>query len=535
MGSGFLHDWVFHHAHRNPARLAIATADSRLTYGELADRVRSLAGHLAQSGVQQGDRVLLALPNVPATVVAGLALNALGAVSVEANRGWGTVTLAGIVEGAHIRHAFVSRREAAAWGAGSAPRGLERLWVIGNVPLRSDGVSAASIAVTYVDEQGRVQDGVEDVDVPSFPSTQPDATALILYTSGSTGMPHGVVQTVGNVLANTESIVEYLHLTSNDRALVTLPLYYCYGRSVLQTHLYVGGSLFLSDGFTFPRLVLEALALEECTGFPGVPMTFEILRRQVDVESMKFPSLRYVTQAGGAMTPSTTDWVRRVFAPADLFVMYGQTEATARLSYLPPDRAASKSTSIGIPIPGVELRVVDQGGQELPIGETGELIARGGNITPGYLDDPEATSAILRDGWLWTGDQAHRDADGFFYHRGRTKEIIKVAGHRVSPAEIEAVLMTHGELIEAAVIGVDDPLKGEVAIAFVVSRSNPGPPTSELMELCRARLVAYKVPAAFVPIDRLPRNEAGKVLRPELLAMYQGKPGSVIGPTGRRV
>src|SRR5262249_15039562 len=187
-----------------------------------------------------------------------------------------------------------------------------------------------------------------------------------------------------------------------------------------------GGSIFLETRTAFPRLVLESLASEGCTGIAGVPLTFEIIRRSIDPSRLSFPRLRYLTQAGGAMARDTIAWVRRSFHPASLFVMYGQTEATARLSYLPPERAVDKEGSIGIPIPGVELQVVDDQGRELPRGETGYLVARGDNVTQGYLDDPEETRSILRDGCLWTGDLASCDHDGFFFHPGRAKEIPEI-------------------------------------------------------------------------------------------------------------
>ena len=318
--------------------------------------------------------------------------------------------------------------------------------------------------------------------------------------------------------ANTRSIVEYLGLSGKDRALLALPLYYCYGRSVLQTHLLVGGSVFLEGRMAFPRTVLETLAAEGCTGFAGVPLTFEIVRRQVDVSAIEFPQLRYVTQAGGAMAPDTIEWVRSAFRPARLFVMYGQTEATARLSYLPPDRAEEKAGSIGIPIPGVELRVVDEQGRELPPGEVGELVARGANVTPGYLDEPKETAAILHDGWLWTGDLAERDADGFLYHRGRAKEILKIGGHRVSPIEIEEVIARHPAVDEAAVIGVRHELLGEAPLAFVVPRPGATSDEADLLRYCREQLPAYMVPVTFAFVDSLPRNESGKLLRMELAA-----------------
>jgi long-chain acyl-CoA synthetase len=358
---------------------------------------------------------------------------------------------------------------------------------------------------------------VPEASPPPAPELSADWPALLLYTSGSTGRPHGVVQTFRNVDANTRSIVEFLRLTAADRAMVTLPLYYCYGRSVFQTHLFAGGSLFLDGRMAFPRTVLETLAAEACTGFAGVPLTFEVIRRQVDVSTIHFGRLRYLTQAGGAMAPDTIAWVRTAFRPAQLFVMYGQTEATARLSYLPPERAEDKAGSIGIAIPGVELRVVDDAGRELPPGEIGELVARGPNVTPGYLDEPEETAAILHDGWLWTGDLAERDADGFFFHRGRSKEILKIGGHRVSPVEIEQVVAEHPDVAEAAVIGRPDPLLGEVPVAFVVARPGRQPTEGGLQTWCRSRMAPYRVPCQFSLVAALPRNEAGKLLRARLV------------------
>ena len=235
-----------------------------------------------------------------------------------------------------------------------------------------------------------------------------------------------------------------------------------------------------------------------CTGFAGVPLTFEMIRRQVDVSTIPFPRLRYLTQAGGAMAPDTIDWARDAFRPARLFVMYGQTEATARLSYLPPDRADDKAGSIGIPIPGVELRVVDEAGVELPPGEIGELVARGSNVTPGYLDEPEETASILRDGWLWTGDLAERDADGFLYHRGRAREILKIGGRRVSPVEIEQVIARHPDVGEAAVIGVRDALMGEVPLAVLVLRTGAAADEGALARFCREELACVPGPTVRV-------------------------------------
>ena len=520
-GTPFLPDWLFFHAERTPDAPAVASPTARVSYGELADRVRRLAAHLATRGVGSGSRVLLALPNLPATVVAGLAINALGATSVEVSREWSAEVLGDVVERSRVSHAVLWTRDGPTWGAALAGRPLEHVWAVHRGALPTAFRSAMSgIPATLLAEDGSVDAGPAAAPPARVRDLSPDGPALILYTSGSTGRPHGVIQTFRNVDANTRSIVEYLGLGAADRALIALPLYYCYGRSVLQTHLLTGGSVFLDSRMAFPRTVLEGLATEACTGFAGVPLTFEMIRRQVDVSTISFPRLRYVTQAGGAMAPDTIAWVRRAFRPARLFVMYGQTEATARLSYLPPERAEDKAGSIGIAIPGVELRVVDQQGRELPAGEVGEIVARGPNITPGYLDEPAETAAILRDGWLWTGDLAHRDAEGYLYHRGRAREILKIGGHRVSPVEIEQGIARHPQVAEAAVIGVKDDLMGEVLRAVVVPRPGATPSEADLLQFCREHLPAYQVPVSFAFAETLPRNESGKLLRAALAARY---------------
>ena len=515
MTPAFPPDWVFGHAERTPDAPALDSPGERLTYGGLATRVRDLAGHLAERGATARDRVVVALPTSPAAAVGALAVQALGACAVEIDRGMGGAGFASVLRQARPRFAILAAQDASLWASAAAGAEFSWAWTLGAARATAGVPSRGTTAILA---DGALEPDARGLVPPARSGATPDAPALVLFTSGSTGTPLGVIQTFRNLGANTRSIVQYLGLGASDRAMLVLPLHYCYGRSVLQTHLYVGGSCFLDPRFMYPRVVLEAIGSEGCTGFAGVPLTFESIRRQVDPSTIAMPRLRYVTQAGGPMRPETIRWAREAFAPARLFVMYGQTEATARLSYLPPERGEEKMGSIGIPIPGVELRVVDDAGRELLPGEAGHLVARGENVTPGYLEAPERTAEILRDGWLWTGDLARRDEDGFLFLVGRAKEILKIGGHRVSPFEIELALAEHPAVAEAAVVGAPDAIHGEVAVAFVVPRPGASAEPAALRRFCRERLPAHKVPDHVEIVREIPRNSSGKPLRAELAA-----------------
>ncbi len=308
------------------------------------------------------------------------------------------------------------------------------------------------------------------------PDVNPEArlidldVASIVYTSGSTGKPRGVVLTHLNIVANTRSIVDYLGLTPEDRILVVLPFHYIYGKSLLNTHFFAGGSVVIDNRFLYPNVVLQTMREQEVTGFAGVPSTYTILLGRSNLRTSKFPRLRYVTQAGGALAPSVQKEVAEAFAPAKLFVMYGATEASARLSYLHPDDLPRKWGSIGKAIANVELFVADERGTPLPAGREGEIVARGSNIMSGYWNHPEETEKVLKNGFYFTGDIGRMDDEGYLYVVGRSKDMIKIGGNRVSAKEIEEALHEHPAVIEVAVVGVADDVLGEAPKAFIVVR-----------------------------------------------------------------
>jgi acyl-CoA synthetase (AMP-forming)/AMP-acid ligase II len=485
-------------AHAGADRIAVAEPARRIDYPGLWDLARRFAGALGARGIGAGDRVALLLSNSIESVAATYGSWLAGAAVVPLN-------------------VQARARDYGVWLSHAQPRILVHEAGNADLPeaLATLGAPLPRIVVGGDGEEGWAR-AVQGAEPAAVVHPDPAALAQILYTSGTTGAPKGVMLSHANLAANVAAIVEYLGLRADDSIVSVLPFWYSYGSSVLHTHLAVGARLCLEPNLVFPQVVVERLARERATGFSGVPSTYALLLDRVDLGAFDLSSLRYLTQAGGAMAPALTTRLRAALPAARLYVMYGQTEATARLTWLPPERLDEKLGSVGLPIPGVTIAVRREDGTGAATDEVGEVWAHGPNVMAGYWRNPEATAQVLRDGWLRTGDLGRLDADGVLWLSGRRSDMIKIGAHRVHPQDVEEAIAELPGVAEVAVVGIDDALLGQVIRACIV---RAGPLDENAVRAhCRARLAAYKIPKQVVFVDALPKTASGKVRRVELAA-----------------
>ena len=470
---------------------AILSKGSWVSYGDLRVASARLAGELLAAGVQLGDRVGLLGENSLFWIAAYLATLKIGAISVPFPTVATPEDLGQKERFVRCKAVFVEKRSYRKFSS-AFPNDLTLIFddiLMDEGPIWWEPASA------------------------NFDLQQ---TAALMLTSGTTARPRAVQITHKNIQANTDSIIGYLDLTNSDRILVVLPFYYCFGTSLLHTHLRVGGSLALCNTFAYPETALDMLDSAECTGFAGVPSTYQTLLRNTTFPNREFRFLRKVQQAGGKLPTVNIQELVHALPDAQVFVMYGQTEATARLSYLPPDLLGIKLGSIGKGIPGVGLQVVNESGNLVRPGEVGEIIASGDNISPGYFNEPEASAEKFIGSALHTGDLATVDEDGYIYIVDRKSDFIKSFGHRVSSQEIEAHILELTDVVTAAAIGVPDDIQGEAIRVFVTLRKGTSLSPAEILDFCHQHMARHMVPKEIMVVDSLPTNAHGKIVKTAL-------------------
>jgi acyl-CoA synthetase (AMP-forming)/AMP-acid ligase II len=472
-------------------RVAIVESSGSRSYAQLKAAAARLAGELAARGARAGDRIGILGANSLFWAASYLAAMKIGGVAVPFSTMLTPEEVRRNAEFARVKAVLLDRRQQRAFGSAFGAS----MAIITDAALEDSGPSAW----------------------PEAPADFDDAAdAALMFTSGTTAKPKAVRVTHANIRANTDSIVEYLELRETDRMLVILPFFYCFGTSLLHTHLRVGGSLALCNSFTFPETALDMMEKAECTGFAGVPSSFQLLLRISTFSKRELPKLRLIQQAGGKLHGVLIKELAAAKPGAKVFVMYGATEATARLSYLPPDMLPQKLGSIGKGIPRVELRVLGEDGKSVKPGEVGEIVARGENISPGYLDDPQASAEKFVDGELRTGDLATVDADGYIFVVDRKDDFIKSWGYRVSSQEVESCVLELKDVVSAAAVGTPSMESGEAVHVFAVLKPDSVLTAEQIIAHCRERLAKYMVPEKVTFIDKLPLNSNGKVVKSEL-------------------
>ncbi len=509
MNVRLLHETLLASAERVPEREALVAGAERLSYVELLDRSLRLARALQELGVRRGDRVAIYMDNSAGCVTALYATLLAGGVFVIVNPQTKEDKLLYVLddceaavlltEGSLTRTALAAAASAPsvkAVVADAAPEGVEGALVFG------DAIASAEPE-------------------PEAPGTIPLDLAALIYTSGSTGFPKGVMMTHQSMVFAAGSIAQYLRLGPDERILGLLPLAFDYGLYQLLMNVLKGGTLVLERSFAFPAQIIKRVQEEEATVFPGVPTVYATLlstRRGMEFE---LPSVRRVTNTAAALPATFHSELARIFPNALVFAMYGLTECK-RVSYLEPELLAAKPTSVGRAIPGTETMVLREDMTPVGPGETGVLYVRGPHVMVGYWRKPEQTAEMIVEGplpgekMLCAQDHFTVDEDGFLYFVGRSDDIIKTRGEKVSPIEVENAIFDIEGVKEAAVIGVDDEVLGEAIKAFVVLDEGAQLTEQEIIAACRTRLENFMVPREVEFRTELPTTATGKVRRKSL-------------------
>ena len=506
-----LPDLIAGTAERFAGKTALVFPDQIITFGALYLQSRQVAARLQRLGIGPGASVAILHENALAPVIFFWGILASGAQVVDVPCLAGVETIDEILaecKPAAIVLSVRQRERLMRAGAKSLP-GV--VLMEAPSPISPGARSYYSLSEIVASESSDVM----------LPRMHDSSVALIIYTSGTTGRPKGVMLSHRNLLTNIAAANSRVGLTSDDSILMVVPLHFIHGRMQLLTHMLVGGTIAFSEGFHFPQHVLQELAKYQVTGFSGTPYHFYTLLERTDMAATRLPNLRYVLVTGGAMRPEGLISLSKALPGVEIHVAYGQTEASPRITYLGPLEVLSNPESSGRPLPGVLIQILAEDGSELPPGTVGEVVASGPNIMCGYISGDESGSQkIDAFGRLHTGDIGRIDDHGHLYLAGRKSDLIKSAGERVFPREVEIVLDMHPAVRESAVLGVPDRILGEKIVACVVLKPGEAIDTEALRTHCLKLLPLVRTPREIRFTQSLPKTESGKIDRRGVVAHF---------------
>ncbi|HXJ84920.1 MAG TPA: AMP-binding protein [Candidatus Methylomirabilis sp.] len=510
MAADLVHQLVENAARAHPDKEAVVDGGRRFRYGDLADAVRANAAALREHGLEPRDRVAVFLDRSFEETVGLLGAARAGGVFVPINGLLRPRQVLHILDDSGARFLVTSARRAEILRDVLAAAGsLERILLVDHAP--GPGWDRRVVSAAFRQAHA----------ASAPPAASGEDLVAILYTSGSTGPPKGVMVSHRSLLAGSRIVCRYLGITADERILCVLPLSFDYGLNQLITAVEKGATTILLS-FRFADEIVRAIRAERVTGLAGVPTLWVALtERAPSFRREKLSTLRYLTNSGGPVPTEMLDRVRRAQPHVDFFLMYGFTEAF-RSTYLPPAELARRPTSIGKAIPETEVMLVNDQGERCRPGEVGILVHDGPTVTLGYWGKPEETAALLRPHPFaarpegrplvcYSGDRVKADAEGYLYFVGRDDGLIKSSGYRIGPSEVEEALMSTGLLTQAAVFGLPDPVTGERICAVCVAAGGGEADRHEILTRCARELPQHMLPRDIEFVAELPLSPNGKV------------------------
>jgi len=504
-----------------PENLAVIFQEERITYRHLAQKARDLAAALLQIGLGPGERVAIMLPNCPQYIAAYYAILKIGGIVVNVNPMYVERELEFQLKDAGVANIIAGQDFYPRLAAVQEKVGLQRIILtdfhdasLANLPSSPPiDKQTGTFALRELWTAG------EKLSLPQIKVAAEDV-ALLQYTGGTTGLSKGAMLTHFNLVANVQQCVSWNPeiQMGKERMLAVLPFFHVYGMTVAMNEaIYLGATIILLPRFQVDD-TLEAINRYRPTRFPGVPTMYIALLNHPRLKEYDISSIK-VCSCGSAPMPVEALKRFEELTNGKISEGYGLTEASP-VTHGNPFFGKRKIGSIGLPRPDTDAKIVDleSGERELPPGEEGELCLRGPQVMKGYWNRPEETAQTLRQGWLYTGDIARMDEEGYFYIVDRKKDMIICGGYNVYPREIEEVLYTHPKIMEACVIGVPDPYRGETVKAFVVLKKGEKSTPEEIIDFCRQNLARYKAPTIVEFREELPKSHVGKILRKALRA-----------------
>lgn len=461
---------------------AIITEEQQITYEHLQGKIFSAAAELSGKGILHGDRVVLAASNSPSFIYGYFGAHLIGAIVVPVDPNTPDSRLRYIIDRVDPKAIFTVR------------------------PFKHDSISVRSI------------NDLENLPYRKIRYKIPDLPDLadILFTTGTTGDPKGVVLTHGNIFHAATNINAFIKNTSEDKEVVPLPLSHSFGLGRLRCKMLAGGTIILTQGFTFPGTIFQAIERWKATGLSFVPAGWAILLRLDGEKIGDYSShLRYIEIGSAPMPLEHKKLLIRLLPKTRICMHYGLTEAS-RSTFLEFHESKDKITSIGKAAPNVEIKIIGENDEDLPPFQSGKIMVRGGTVMKEYWRNQGIRENYFINGWFYTGDIGHRDGEGYFYLDGREEDMINVGGHNVSPAEVENILVQHESIESCACIGIPDPngITGEAVKAYLVSsKGTKMPRLKDILSFLQGKIELYKMPVAIEWVDKLPQISSGKVQR----------------------